>query len=82
MTRPRVLILHATGTNRDREAAQAIAWAGGEAEIVHVNQLRDGSRRLEDYQMLLIPGGFSYGDDLGAGRLWASDLSHLLRDQS
>jgi phosphoribosylformylglycinamidine synthase len=81
MSKPRVLILHATGTNRDREAAQAIAWAGGEAEIVHVNQLRDGSRKLGDYQMLLLPGGFSYGDDLGAGRLWASDLSHLLRDQ-
>jgi len=79
--RPRVLIMHATGTNRDREAAQACELAGGSAEIVHVNQLRDGSRHLADYQMLLLPGGFSYGDDLGAGRLWASDLSHLLRDQ-
>ena len=81
MTKPRVLIMHATGTNRDREAALACELAGGSAEIVHVNQLRDGSRRLADYQMLLLPGGFSYGDDLGAGRLWASDLSHLLRDQ-
>lgn len=59
----------------------ACALAGGEPEIVHVNQLREGSRRLADYQMLLLPGGFSYGDDLGAGRLWASDLSHLLQDQ-
>ena len=81
MTKPRVLIMHATGTNRDREVALACELAGGSAEIVHVNQLRDGSRRLADYQMLLLPGGFSYGDDLGAGRLWASDLSHLLRDQ-
>jgi phosphoribosylformylglycinamidine synthase I len=81
VTKPRVLIMHATGTNRDREAAQACELAGGSAEIVHVNQLRDGSRHLDDYQMLLLPGGFSYGDDLGAGRLWASDLSHLLRDQ-
>jgi phosphoribosylformylglycinamidine synthase len=79
--KPRVIILHATGTNRDREAAQAVELAGGEAEIVHVNQLRDGARQLKDYQVLLLPGGFSYGDDLGAGRLWASDLSHLLRDQ-
>jgi phosphoribosylformylglycinamidine synthase len=76
-----VLILHATGTNRDREALQACELAGGQAEIVHVNQLRSGARRLADYQMLLLPGGFSYGDDLGAGRLWASDLSHLLCDQ-
>jgi phosphoribosylformylglycinamidine synthase len=76
-----VLILHATGTNRDREAQLACEQAGGQAEIVHVNQLRDGSRHLRDYQMLVLPGGFSYGDDLGAGRIWASDLSHLLRDQ-
>ncbi|MBN1639821.1 MAG: phosphoribosylformylglycinamidine synthase I [Anaerolineae bacterium] len=81
MSKPCALILHATGTNRDREAAQACAEAGGRAEIVHVNQLGDGSRRLSDYQMLILPGGFSYGDDLGAGRLWASDLSHLIRDQ-
>jgi phosphoribosylformylglycinamidine synthase len=55
--------------------------AGGSAEIVHVNQLRERSRRLSDYQMLVLPGGFSYGDDLGAGELWASDLRHALRDQ-
>ena len=78
---PRVLILHATGTNRDREALLACERAGGQAEIVHVNQLRDGSRHLDHYQMLLLPGGFSYGDDLGAGRVWASDLAHLLHDQ-
>ena len=78
---PKVLILHATGTNRDREALQACELAGGRPEIVHVNQLADGSRRLSDYQMLVLPGGFSYGDDLGAGRIWASDLAHMLHDQ-
>ena len=78
---PKVLILHATGTNRDREALQACERAGGRAEIVHVNQLADGARRLADYQMLVLPGGFSYGDDLGAGRIWASDLAHMLHDQ-
>jgi phosphoribosylformylglycinamidine synthase len=75
------LILHATGTNRDREALQACEMAGGQAEIAHVNQLADGSRRLAEYQMLVLPGGFSYGDDLGAGRIWASDLTHMLHDQ-
>jgi phosphoribosylformylglycinamidine synthase I len=79
--KPQVLILHATGTNRDREALQACELAGGQGELVHVNQLRDGSRRLRDYQMLVLPGGFSYGDDLGAGELWAADLRHVLRDQ-
>ena len=81
-TKPRVLILHATGTNRDREALQACELAGGRAEVVHVNQLRDRSRKLTDYQMLVLPGGFSYGDDLGAGKLLATDLKHVLRDQA
>ncbi len=71
---PKVLILHANGTNRDRDAALACELAGGRPEIVHVNQLLAGERRLADYAMLVIPGGFSYGDDLGAGALWAQDL--------
>lgn len=79
--RVKVLILHATGTNRDYEVARACELAGGAPEIVHVNQLRAGERRLLDYQMLVLPGGFSYGDDLGAGRLWAIDLLYLLREQ-
>ncbi|WP_374687074.1 phosphoribosylformylglycinamidine synthase subunit PurQ, partial [Promineifilum sp.] len=72
--RPRILILHANGTNRDRDAALACELAGGAPEIVHVNQLWRGERRLLDYHMLIVPGGFSYGDDLGAGVLWAVDL--------
>ncbi len=81
VTQPRIVILHAPGTNRDREAALACELAGGRPEIVHINQLGAGERRLADYQMLLIPGGFSYGDDLGAGRLWANDLYHRFRDE-
>jgi phosphoribosylformylglycinamidine synthase len=75
---PRVLVLHANGTNRDREAALACELAGAAPEIVHVNQLLAGERRLLDYHMLVVPGGFSYGDDLGAGALWAFDLRHRL----
>lgn len=74
----RVIILHADGTNRDRDAALAVELAGGTPEIVHRNQLISGERRLLDYHMLLIPGGFSYGDDLGAGQVWAQDLRHYL----
>lgn len=73
--KPAALILHATGTNRDHEAAQAIEQAGGFPEIVHLNQLRSGARRWSDYQLLVLPGGFSYADALGAGRLLALDLN-------
>jgi phosphoribosylformylglycinamidine synthase I len=75
---PPILILHATGTNRDRDAAWACELAGGAPEIVHVNQLAAGQRRLHDYRMLVLPGGFSYGDDLGAGKLWAVALRHRI----
>ncbi|MEP7286041.1 MAG: phosphoribosylformylglycinamidine synthase subunit PurL [Chloroflexota bacterium] len=77
-SKPRVLILHATGSNRDRDAAAACELAGGVPEIVHINQLLSGERHLMDYQMLVLPGGFSYGDDLGAGKLWALNLQHRL----
>ncbi len=78
--KPPVLILHASGTNRDREAAWACALAGGAPEIVHINQLTSGERRLSDYRMLVLPGGFSYGDDLGAGKLWAVALRYRLAE--
>jgi len=71
---PKALILHATGTNRDHDAAQALELAGAQPEIVHLNQLRRGERRWQDYQLLLLPGGFSYADALGAGKLLALDL--------
>jgi len=79
MKEPGVLVMHAPGTNRDREAALACELAGGAAQIVHINELISGERKLEHYQMLVLPGGFSYGDDLGAGRLWANDLYHRFR---
>lgn len=79
--KPRILILHATGANRDRDAALAFELAGGAPEIVHVNQLAGGERRLADYQLLALPGGFSYGDDLGAGKLWAVMLQRQLGEQ-
>jgi phosphoribosylformylglycinamidine synthase len=74
----KVLILHANGTNRDHDAAAAIKLAGGVPEIVHVNQLLNKTRNLLDYHMLLVPGGFTYGDDLGSGVLWALDLNRRL----
>lgn len=76
--KPKILILHATGSNRDRDVAWACELAGGLPEIVHINSLAAGERRLGDYQMLVLPGGFSYGDDLGAGKLWAVALRHRL----
>lgn len=74
MIKPRVLILHANGTNRDLELAYAFELANAQTEIVHINQLRNKEKNWDDYQILAIPGGFSYADTLGAGRLFALDL--------
>jgi len=71
---PRVLILHANGTNRDQELAYAFELAGAQPHIVHLNHLKAEKKRWQDYQILAVPGGFSYGDTLGAGRLLALDL--------
>jgi len=77
----KILILHASGTNRDGEAARACELAGGAPEIVHINQLRAGARRFADYDSLILPGGFSYGDALGAGVRQALDLHVFFNDQ-
>jgi phosphoribosylformylglycinamidine synthase I len=79
--KPKTIILHANGSNRDRDAALAVDLAGGEPEIVHINQLFKGERHLQDYAFLIVPGGFSYGDDLGAGVRWSLDLRERLSDQ-
>lgn len=72
--KPRALILHAPGTNRDNEAALALEHAGALAEIVPLTQLRAGEKDWREYQMFVLPGGFAYADALGAGKLLALDL--------
>jgi phosphoribosylformylglycinamidine synthase I len=81
MSRPPILIPHASGTNRDGEAAQAIELAGGDPRIVHVNQLREGTVRIGDHAAILLPGGFSYGDALGAGGRLALELRTWFADE-
>lgn len=78
MTPSRVCILFTDGINCDAETSTAFAMAGGRPEHVHVNQLRDGSRQLSDFQILAISGGFSYGDDIRAGQILATELVTML----
>ena len=81
MMKPRALVLHATGTNRDGDAARALELAGAEPEIVHINKLKSKEKNWKDYAILVIPGGFSYADALGAGKLFALDLSNYFFDE-
>jgi phosphoribosylformylglycinamidine synthase len=77
---PRVLILRAPGTNCDRETAFAFEQAGGRPEIHHLCRILENSKFLRGFQVLVIPGGFSYGDDISAGRIFANQLRHRLRE--
>ena len=79
--KPQVCVLRTDGTNCDEETSRAFTKAGGECTPVHVNELRDGSRELRGYQILAIPGGFSYGDDVVSGKILAVELLSFLRDQ-
>lgn len=81
MTAPRVLLPVALGTNRDADLADAFVAAGAVADRVPLAALRSGEVSLDDYQILAIPGGFSYGDALGAGRLFGLDLVGWFGDQ-
>jgi phosphoribosylformylglycinamidine synthase subunit PurQ / glutaminase len=77
---PRILILRAPGTNCDAETAYAFQRAGGQTEILHVRRVLESPRLLNDFQILCIPGGFSYGDDIASGRIFGVQLQHHLSD--
>jgi phosphoribosylformylglycinamidine synthase I len=76
----RVLILRAPGTNCDRETAFAFETAGARPESVHLKRLLEQPRLADEFQILCIPGGFSYGDDISAGRIFGNQIRHHLRD--
>jgi phosphoribosylformylglycinamidine synthase len=78
MKKPRVCVLRTAGTNCDQETAFAFSKAGAWAGLVHINRLIAGKRHLSDYQILAIPGGFSYGDDIAAGKILANELRYKL----
>ncbi len=81
MSTARALVLRAPGINCDRETAYACRQVGFETDLLHINQLLKQPQKLLDYHFLVIPGGFSYGDDLGAGTLLAKNMSvHLARE--
>jgi phosphoribosylformylglycinamidine synthase I len=80
MPSPRVCVLCAPGTNCDVETAFAFDSCGGRSERVHLFRLIEKPTLLDDYQILCIPGGFSYGDDIGSGVVFSSQLRSHLKD--
>ena len=79
--KPKALVLQAHGSNRDYDAIEALTLAGADAIGIPLNELRRNKTLLSDCQLLVIPGGFSYADALGAGKLLALDLSSYFADE-
>jgi phosphoribosylformylglycinamidine synthase I len=80
MSHVKAIVLRTAGTNCDQETAHALRLAGAEPVIVHVNQLLSKEIALDPYRLMVIPGGFSYGDDVAAGKILANELRFKLRD--
>ena len=74
MSKVKTLIIRAPGTNCDAETMFAFQQAGAVVSQVHVNRLISREERLANYQILVIPGGFTYGDDIAAGKVLANEL--------
>ncbi len=81
MPTPNVLILRAPGTNCDAETAFAFQQASAKTEVLHINRLLEKPALCRQFQILCIPGGFSYGDDLGAGRILGNQIQHHLAEE-
>lgn len=81
MIKPKVCILQADGINCDHELFYAFEKYGSEPEFVHINHLRSKAKKLNAYQILAIPGGFSYGDDVASGKILAVELVSYLKGE-
>ena len=78
---PKVAVLFGFGINCDRETAAVFELAGAVSERIHVNHFVNGEKDLSEYHILAVPGGFSFGDHLGSGRLLGNRMRFAMREQ-
>lgn len=81
MSKPKALILTGYGINCEEETAKSFEISGAQTKIIHINDLIESPKQLNDYQILAIPGGFSYGDDTGAGNALANKIKNNLKSE-
>jgi phosphoribosylformylglycinamidine synthase len=78
MAEVKAIVLRAAGINCDMETEQALELAGAQARRMHINRLIEDKRVLDEFQIIVFPGGFSYGDDVAAGKILANQIRHHL----
>jgi phosphoribosylformylglycinamidine synthase subunit PurQ / glutaminase len=77
----KAIVLRAAGINCDAETVRALELAGAAVEVVHLHALLSDRKRLDGASLVVIPGGFSYGDDVAAGRVFGLELRHGLAEE-
>ncbi len=80
MKKPNVLVIRTAGTNCDKETLYAFSESGADTTLLHINQVKE-NKDLSPYQIIALPGGFSYGDDLGAGKILSLELMLWFKDE-
>ncbi|MHC4638656.1 MAG: phosphoribosylformylglycinamidine synthase I [Planctomycetota bacterium] len=81
MTDVKAVVLRAAGINCDMETQYALESAQARADRIHINRLIENKSLLDEYQILVFPGGFSYGDDVAAGKILANQVIHHLTEE-
>ena len=77
----KTLVLRTAGTNCDKETLYAFKLAGSQVDLLHVNELIKKKEILKEYHIFVIPGGFSYGDDIASGKVLANEIKFNLKDR-
>ncbi|MDR3111593.1 MAG: phosphoribosylformylglycinamidine synthase I [Elusimicrobiota bacterium] len=80
MKKIKVLVLRTAGTNCDYETQVAFELCKAKADRVHVNELIEDKNKIFEYNILALPGGFSYGDDIASGKILANEIKYQLKD--
>lgn len=80
MGAPKALVLRSAGTNCEHETVRALTLAGASTDLLHAQRVLEKPERLSEYGIAVFPGGFSYGDDVAAGRVWGLETRARLRD--
>jgi phosphoribosylformylglycinamidine synthase I len=78
MTEVKAIVLRAAGINCDMETEHALELAGAQAQRMHINRIIEDKTLLDEFQIIVFPGGFSYGDDVAAGKILANQIKHHL----
>lgn len=79
--KPKAIILTGYGINSEEETALVFEKGGGESEIVHINDIIENPKKLDEFQIMAVPGGFSYGDETGSGNAYANKIKYRLTEQ-